>query len=623
MLSGCGGSGGGSGGGGGAASTSVLAGSLTAPGLYGKLPAAGTPASGGTVTYGQLTGQTPDFIFPVIPSADASTVTFQWIGNMFLPLYNQFTYGSNPGVDYQLSLAGKPVFSNGNKTITVPLDHGYKWTDGKPVDATDLLFDIALIKAAVKENASNWTAYTPGYFPDSLQSITAPNPYTVVMHLNKAFNPAFFANNQLAAGITPLPASDWNIAATGGPHLNWQIPGNAKKIFDYLSKAGGQVGTFGTNPLWKIADGPFTLTSWSPVTSSWTLTRNPTYGGTPKPALAAVQGVTYTGVTPQLNAMLSGGLDIGTVDFSQLVNVSSLKSDGYSVFGYPDYGWAGPVWNFEDKTGHFNDIVRQLYFRQAMMMLQNENAIIEGIYHGAAGVAYGPVPSVPHTPFAPANSTVPPYPYDPAKAVALLKSHGWHVVPNGITTCQRAGSGPGQCGAGIPAGTPLTFSWATQTTASSPFTSLTDETITSEAKEAAGINVKLFQKTFNFISANYNDPDPSVAKYKNDWGVENYSGFNDAFYPTQNSIFNTGGSYNSGGFSDPKLDALIKDAVFGSNPDAVTNEASYEAITLPALWAPNYDEIWAVSKRVGGTPQSFMTLTQYGFYPQFLYLKKQ
>src|ERR1700689_941549 len=97
ILSGCGGSGGGGGG----SSTSVLAGTLAAPGLYGKLPAAGTPTSGGPITYGQRSGGTADFIFPVIPAADASTNPFQWIGNMFLPLYNQFTYGSNPGIDYQ------------------------------------------------------------------------------------------------------------------------------------------------------------------------------------------------------------------------------------------------------------------------------------------------------------------------------------------------------------------------------------------------------------------------------------------------------------------------------------------------------------------------------------------
>ena len=490
-------------------------------------------------------------------------------------------------------------------------------------NAQDLLFDIALIKAAVAESAANYSAFTPGYFPQSLASVTATGPYTVVMHLTRPFNPGFFLNNQLAGYVTPMPSTAWNIASAGGPHLDWTVPANATKIYNYLSKAGGQLGDIGSNPLWRTADGPFKLVSFSPVTSSWTLDKNADYGGEPKPRLDSVQGVTYTGITPTLNAMLSNSLDVGTLDFSQLADISNLKSHGYSVYGYPDFGWAGPVYNFKDTTGHFNAIVHQLYFRQAMQMLEDEPAIIEGIYHGAAGLAYGPVPSVPKTPYAPANSTHPLYPYSPTKAVALLQAHGWHVVPGGQTTCAHAGSGANQCGAGIPAGTPLTFTWATQTVASAPFVSLVDETITSEAKQAAGINVQLFQKTFNYISSNYNDADPSVAKYDNSWGVENYSGFTDNVYPTQNAIFNTGGSYNAGAYSDPKMDALIKASVFGSNPNAVTNEAAYEGAALPALWGPNYDAIYAVSNRVGGPSDSWIALTQYGFYPQYWYVNKK
>jgi peptide/nickel transport system substrate-binding protein len=475
----------------------------------------------------------------------------------------------------------------------------------------------------VGESAANWSSFTPGYFPDSLASVSANGPYTVVMHLKRAFNPSFFLNQQLASNVYPLPSRDWNVTSPTGPHLDWKVPANAKKIYDYLGKAGGQVGSFGTNPLWKIADGAFVLSSFSPVTSSWTMKANPTFGGTPKPYVDTVQGVTYTGITPLLNAMRIGSLDIGSIDFSQLASVPSLRTQGYSVFGLPDFGWAGVIWNFKDTTGHFDKIISQLYFRQVMAMLVNEPAIIAGIYHGAAGLGYGPIPSVPKTPFVPANAVNPPYPYNPAKAVALLKAHGWHVVPNGTTTCANAGSGSNQCGAGIPAGTPISFAWYTQTAASGPYVPLTDEAITSEAKQAAGINIQLFQMTFNYIASNFNDADPSVAKYTNMWAVENFSGYTDNPYPTQNSIFNTGGSFNSGAYNDPKMNQLIQASVFGSNANAVTNEASYEATALPALFLPNYDFIYAVSKRVGGDPASFLSLTQYGLWPQYWWVNKK
>ena len=613
-VSACGGS---SSGGGGAT------GSLTAPGLYGKLPPAGTPTHGGTITFGVLNGNTVNFLLPIVPSSDGSTYNYNVEQAMWLPLYNNSTYGTAPGIDYSLSLANKPVFSNGNKTITFTLKQGYKWSNGQPVNAKDVLFDIALIKAAVKESAANWASYTPGYLPDSLASITTSGQDTVVMQLKKAFNPGWFLNDQLALNLYALPSTTWNVASANGPHLDWTVPANAKKIYDYLSKAGGEVVTFGTNPLWKTVDGPFVLSSFSPVTASFTMTPNSSYGGTPKPYVSSIQSVTYTGITPMLYAMRTGSLDIGTVDFSQLTDVSSIKSAGYTVYGQPDFGWAGDIWNFEDTTGHFNKIVSQLYFRQAMAHLVNERAIIAGIYHGAAGFAYGPIPSVPRTPYVPSDSINPPYPYDPAAAVALLIARGWNVVPNGTTTCTNPGTGPNQCGAGIPKGTPISFSWYTLNSASGPYVPLTDEAIASEAKQAAGINISLHQETFNYVSSNFNDPDPSDAKYINTWGVENFNGYTDSPYPTQNSIFNTGGSFNSGGFHDPKMDQLINSSVFGTNPDAVTQEASYEAKALPALFLPNYDYIWAVSKRVGGDPASYLSLTQYAFWPQFWWVNKK
>jgi peptide/nickel transport system substrate-binding protein len=617
-LSACGSSGGSSGSGG------AASGSLTQPGLYGKLPPAGTASHGGTITYGQLSGSTtPNYIFPVVPSGNASTNNYQWQQVMWLPLYNNFPYGGSPGVNYSVSMAKKPTFSDGDKTVTIQLKPGYKWNNGKPVDAQDLLFDIALIRAAVGESAANWGSFTPGYFPDSLASVSASGPDTVVMHLKHPFNPGFFLNDQLALNLYPLPSRDWNVTSPHGPHLDWHVAANAKKIYDYLGKAGGQVSGFGSNPLWKIADGPFVLQSFSPVTASWTMKANPSYAGSPKPNINTLQGVTYTGITPMLNAMRTGSLDVGSIDFSQLNAVSSLKSQGYSVFGYPDFGWAGVIWNFKNTVHHFDKIISQLYFRQVMAMLVNEPAIIKGIYHGAAGLAYGPIPSVPKTPYVPSDAVNPPYPYNPAKAVSILKAHGWHVVPNGQTTCANPGTGPNQCGAGIPKGTPISFPWATETAAAGPFVSLTDEAVTSEAKQAAGINIQLFQKTFNYIASNYNDADPSVAKFNNDWAVENFSGYTDSPYPTQNSIFNTGGSFNSGAYTDPKMDQLIHNSVFGSDPNAVTKEASYETQALPALFLPNYDLIYAVSKRVGGAPPSYLSLTQYGLWPQFWWVNKK
>ena len=189
--------------GGSSTNNSSVSGTLKEPGLYGKLPPAGTPTHGGTITFGALNGNTPNYIFPITPSGNASTYNYAWQQVMYLPLYNNFAYGSSPGVNFSVSLANKPVFSDGDKTVTITLKQGYKWNDGKPVDAQDLLFDFAMIRTAVDESAANWGSFTPGYFPQSIESASASGQYTVVLHLTHAFNPGFFLNNQLALNVDP------------------------------------------------------------------------------------------------------------------------------------------------------------------------------------------------------------------------------------------------------------------------------------------------------------------------------------------------------------------------------------------------------------------------------------
>ena len=72
--------------------------------LYGTLPPVGTPVKGGTITQGQLTGQTPTYIFPIIPGAQTQTGTISFMTELFMPLYAGPT-GAVPTVDYGLSAA--------------------------------------------------------------------------------------------------------------------------------------------------------------------------------------------------------------------------------------------------------------------------------------------------------------------------------------------------------------------------------------------------------------------------------------------------------------------------------------------------------------------------------------
>ncbi len=597
--------------------------------IYGTLPPVGKPVHGGTITQGQLAGQTPNFIFPIAPGANSGTGTFSLFTELFMPLYSG-PLGARPQIASGLSAAsGPPKFSNGDKTVTITLKSGLKWSNGQPIVANDVLFWFDLLKAAIKESPANWGQYSPGLIPDNVASVTTSGTNTVIFNLKAPYNPGFFLNNQLQdtnGGAYPLPSTVWNVASANGPHItDWNTnPADAKKIFDYLVKEGGAVATFATNPLWKDNSGPFKLTSFSPANSSYTLVPNPSYGGTPKPIMSQVQVNTFTGYTAELNALRSGSLDVAVgLDPSQLPQAPALKTQGIYIYGGPGWGWFGGQINFEDKTNDFDKVIAQPYVRQAIMELYNQPAIIKGVYKNAAVPAYTSVPSAPSSPYAPASASTPTFPYSPSGAVSLLKSHGWKVVPGGQTTCQSAGTGPSQCGAGIPAGTPIKFVWANTPESFSSTAPLESEVLASAAKQYAGINIQLQTKTFNFLIANYNDANPAAAKYTNDWGVNNYGGLFTDFYPTGEGTWNTGAGFNTGGYNDPKANALMNASVHSADVNAIKSEVTYFAHNLPVFFSPDADYLVGVNiHKVGGPPDGWTEPTQQQWAPQYWYTVK-
>ena len=82
----------------------------------------------------------------------------------------------------------------------------------------------------------------------------------------------------------------------------------------------------------------------------------------------------------------------------QLPEVQRL---GYNMFGMADFGMEFLNYNFEDKTNHFNSIVSNLYFRQAMAHLEDQQGWISAFMHGAGAPAYGPIPAYPKSPYLP------------------------------------------------------------------------------------------------------------------------------------------------------------------------------------------------------------------------------
>ena len=230
---------------------------------------------------------------------------------------------------------------------------------------------------------------------------------------------------------------------------------------------------------------------------------------------------------------------------------------------------------------------------------------------------YGPVPSIPAGPYTPNNAKTNPYPFSITAAKKLLTDNGWKVVPGGVSTCAKPGTGAGQCGAGIPAGTKLSFNLIYSTDPA-----LIGQQVTDLASKAAqvGIKINLQSSNFNYIVTNYNNP--AAPANENKWAMEDFGGFTNSVYPTTFSVFNTSGGNNLGSYSDPTADKLINASISGSDPNAVKSEAAYLTTQQPGLFQPNPDQVVVWKKTISGPPDSFANMTQFYITPELWYFTK-
>lgn len=578
--------------------------------------------SGGTVTFGMPSGDTPNWIWPLTPSANASVYTASFFQNlMYRPLY----WAPAPGlleIDYPQSIGQAPVFSNGNKTITIRLNQNFKWSNGEPVDASDVVLDINLIQAAVAESPANFAAFTPSFFPQNVVSAKATSPYTVTIQLTKADNPGYTLNSELAA-ITPLPMA-WDVtkfgaaANSGGCLSDSAADGWAKckAVYDYFAKMSADLATYATNQAWQVVDGPFRLTAFNPQSDASTMVANPAYTGPDKPSISIFEQVAFTSDEAEFNALRSGQLTVGLVPTNDYPQIPALQSHGFNVYGGPDYGWAYMYFNFKDTAGNWNNVISQLYVRQAMAHLVDTAGYIKAIFHGYAVAAYGPLPSAPTSQYTPTDAAVDTYPFSVATAKSILAAHGWKIE-NGVQTCVRAGTAPSECGAGIPAGQKLTITLMYNS--GSP--AITSETTAyASVARSAGVPITLKGATFNNLIAQ--EDDPSDKSNINDWQMADFGGFTQSLYPTTNGVFNTQGSFNMGGYSSAEADKLIQNSVYGSDPKAVSNEVSFLDTNLPGLFQPQADHVYAWKNTLSGPQSSFWEIPQFTIDPNQWYFTK-
>jgi peptide/nickel transport system substrate-binding protein len=563
-------------------------------GPTGSAAAAVTPEHGGTVTM-QWVGGSPNFIFPLQPAANTDGYNV----NLSQPMWPYLVYSGDRGqsvVNAQESLYSSLVYSNDDQTITIVLKP-WKWSDGAPITSRDFLFTYNLLKATVP----NWVAYVQGLFPDNVTSVQAPSTSTVVINLDKSYNPTFYTEDVLSE-IPLLPQHAWDKESVNGPVGNYdQTTAGAKAVDNFLVKQASQMSTFTTNPLWKVVDGPWMLSQFTSG-GTYTFVPNKNYSGPDKPYLSEMVNEAYTTEDAAFSDLRAGDVQIGGVPADDIQQIPELKAEGYSIQTLPVPGVAGIIPNFYT-PGMVGLIFQQLYIRQAMEDLINRPQIVSKVYDGYADPGNGPVPVTAYPNLvSSAEKGQGAYPYSPSTAISLLKAHGWNVNPSGVTTCQSPGTGPAQCGAGITAGAQLSFQLAYPS--GSPETDEMEAAIVT-SEQQAGIKITLKTEPFNTLVGTVgvcdasSHPTSSCSWQLVDFGYEPYD-----LDPTGGGDFNTNGPDNQGGYSSPEMDTLINDTEYGSSTATFFQYENYATEQLPQLWVPNPSIVNAYKSTLGGIEPS-------------------
>lgn len=586
-------------------------------------PTSAAPATGGTLTYAEQPASTPDYIFPFDGAADYSTANIpEFQGLMWSPLFD-FGSGTSAGLDEATSVAEPPVYSHNDQQITVTLKP-WKFSDGESVSASDVMFWMNMLRA----EKTNWAVYTPGAFPDNVTDVVVDSPTSLTFTLAKSYNPTWFTDNELRQ-VLPMPAA-WDITSAGAAPGSGgcasvaytSITVNAKgapaspsaltcaKVYDFLSTQSGYdptnpnstsvegITTFASNPIWQVVDGPWHLVSLS-ATGEAVFAPNPDYSGTEKPHVAKFVEVPFTSSTAEINALDAHQVDIGYLPLDDITtDAPSLTTPGPNPTQLNGNYRLETVarWMIDYMPLNFNStgdgglagkIFDQLYVRQALQMLIDQPLFDAKVYKGYGYPTTGPVPTIPDT-YESSVERADPYAYDPQKAVALLREHGWKVVPGGTSTCTDAT----KCGSGIPDGARLSFTLLYRSGVPSLQQIMSDE---AAAWAQAGIHVSLSQATFDTVISVANPCPSGCAWEMADWGG-GWSGF--GALPTGEQVFGPSSPSNSGNYESPTNAANIAAVETSSASDIFDTYENYLADQLPGLWEPNQLDLVEVARNV-------------------------
>jgi peptide/nickel transport system substrate-binding protein len=290
-------------------------------------------------------------------------------------LYSRLLQPNPNGTALVPDLASSWTIAPNGLTYTFRL-RSAQFSDGSPVTASDVAFSLNRSRAF----SGGW-----GFLLTAVKTITAPNPSTVVVTLSQPHAPLLSDLAMYAYSILPQK----------------------------LVQAQGSA--FFQHP---VGSGPFKVTSYSPD-SEIDLVANPHFYGT-KPKVTAVKYLIVPNDNTRVLMLENKKADIIENPPGNLIQQIN-KTPGLSVRLFPSTRV-----DFVQLDQHFAPF-KNVYVRQALNYAIDRKAIVRLAYQGNA------VPGASFLPYQMQyfDSSLQPYPYDPAKAKQLLAKGGY---PHGFST---------------------------------------------------------------------------------------------------------------------------------------------------------------------------------------------
>ena len=290
-----------------------------------------------------------------------------------------------PDLAIEVPSARNGGISPDGRTITYHLRHGVRWQDGQPLTSADVAFTYRKI-VDPSVNAPNSAPYT------HVQSLTTPDPYTVVIRLKQPWAPGI---GQLFCG-----------GENGGIIPEHLLAHSADFNHD----------PFGTHP---VGSGPLRLALWERGSRLVLVPNQYYYLGAPK--LKEVEVLIVPDPNTRLTMLISKELDVVQVGVpDQIARLREIPGYAVKLVQYPYLAFLD--------LNVSRAILSDVRVRRALALGLDRIRLAQTAYAGTA---------------IPARSFMPPFswayaqdngspPFDPQAAGRLLTQAGWLVGSDGI-----------------------------------------------------------------------------------------------------------------------------------------------------------------------------------------------